>query len=175
VHGVFALRDKQGQSVERITLKAGSSVKLLSTPPKEFRSVSSPPLSRAGDPHVNAYRLSSTMVAAKTSGVREPGTSLTFDRKSQSFMVAKETMQENKNAPELRAFNNRIGNVQTHAGSGRGFSGGSFHGSGSSGSRGGTSGGSHSGGGGGFHGGGSSGGGGSHGGGGGGGGGGGHH
>ena len=138
VHGVFAIRDKQGQSVERISLEAGSSIKLLSTPPKEFRSVSSPTLSRAGDPHVNAYRLAGTMVAAKSSAVREPGTTLTFDHKSQSFMVAKQVMQANKNAPELRAFNSRIGNTQTHAGSARGFGGGGSH--------------SSSGGGGGFHG-----------------------
>jgi hypothetical protein len=176
VHGVFAIHGKQGQSVERITLEAGGSIKLLSTP-KEFRSVPSPTLSRAGNPHVNAYRLASTMVAAKSSGVREPGTSLTFDRRSQSFMVAKQVMQENKNAPELRAFNSRIGNTQTHTSSARGFGGGGSHSSG--GGSGGS--GSHSGGGGGgFHGSssGSGGGGGSHssgGGGGGAGGGGGHH
>jgi hypothetical protein len=173
-HGVFAVHGKQGPSVERITLQAGSSIKLLSTPPKEFRSVSSPPLSRAGDPHVNAYRLASTMVAGKSSSVRGPGTSLTFDHRSQSFMVAKQVMQENKNAPELRAFNSRIGNTQTHTGSARGFGGSGSHSS-SGGFRGGTSGGSHSGGsGGGFHGGGG-GGGGSHSSGGGGGGGGGSH
>jgi hypothetical protein len=175
-HGVFAIHGKQGQSVERITLQAGSSIKLLNTPPKEFRSVSFPPLSRAVDPHVNAYRLASTTVAGKSSSVRGPETRLTFDHRSQSFMVAKQVMQGNKNAPELRAFNSRIGNTQTHAGSARGFSGSGSHSSSSGGFRGGTSGGSHSsGGGGGFHGGGS-GGGGSHGGGGGGaGGGGGHH
>lgn len=180
-HGVFAIHGKQGQSVERVTLKAGSSIKLLDAP-KEFRNVSSRPLTRAGDPHVNAYRLAGTMVAAKSSGGREPGTSLTFDRRSQSFMVAKQVMQENKNAPELQAFNSRIGNTQTHAGSARGFGGSGSHGStGSSGSHsGGGGGGFHggsSGGGGGFHGGSSGGGGGgSHGGGGGGaGGGGGHH
>jgi hypothetical protein len=162
-HGVFAIHGKQGQSVERITLEAGSSIKLLSTPPKEFLSVPSPTLSRAGDPHVNAYRLASTMVAAKSSGIREPGTSLTFDRRSQSFMVAKQVMQENKNAPELRAFNSRIGNTQTHASSARGFGGGGSHSSsGGSGSHGGGGfHGSSSGGGGGFHGS-SSGGGGSH-------------
>jgi hypothetical protein len=168
-HGVFVIHGKQ--SVERITLNAGSNIKLLNTPPKEFRSISSPALSRAGDPHVNAYRLAGTMVAAKSSGVRKPGTTLTFDHRSQSFMVAKRVMQENKNAPELRAFNNRIGNTQTHTGSARGFGGSGSHSSNGGGSRGGTSGGSRSGGG--FHGGG----GGSHGGGGGGGagGGGGHH
>jgi FecR protein len=163
-HGVFAIHGKQ--SVERITLGAGSNIKLLNTPPKEFRSISSPALSRAGDPHVNAYRLAGTMVAAKSSGIRELGTTLTFDHKSQSFMVAKQVMQANKNAPELRAFNSRIRNTQTHAGSARGFGGSGSHSSNSGGSRGGTSGGgSHgSGGGGGFHGGGSSGGGGFHGG-----------
>jgi hypothetical protein len=147
VHGVFAIRDKQGQSVERISLDAGSKIKLLQAPPKEFRSLSSPPLSRAGDPHVDAHRLGSTLVASKDSGIREPGTRLTFDHKSQSFMVAKQVMLENKNAPELRAFNSRIGNVQTHAASARGFSaGGGSHGSGFHGVSGG---GSHSGGGGG--------------------------
>jgi hypothetical protein len=156
-HGVFAIHGKQ--SVERITLNAGSSIKLLNTPPKEFRSVSSPALSRAGDPHVNAYRLAGTMVAGKSSSIRGPGTSLTFDHRSQSFMVARQVMQENKNAPELRAFNSRIGNTQTHAGSGRGFGGSGSHSS-SGGFRGGTSGGSHSSGsGGGFHGGGGGGGG----------------
>ena len=176
-HGVFAIHGKQGESVERVALKAGSNIKLLDTPPKEFRSIS-PPLSRAGDPHVSTYRLAGTMVAAKISGVREPGTTLTFDHKSQSFMVAKQDMQENKNAPELRAFNSRIGNTQTHTGSARGFGGSGSHNGSGGGSRGGSSGGSHSGGGsgGGFHGGGGGGGGGgSHGGGGGGAGGGGSH
>ena len=151
VHGVFAIHGKEGQSVERITLEAGGSIKLLSTPPKEFRSVPSPTLSRTGDPHVNAYRLASTMVAAKSSGVREPGTSLTFDRRSQSFMVAKQVMQENKNAPELRAFNSRIGNTQTHASSARGFGGGGSHSSSGGGGAGGSFHGGSSGGGG-FHG-----------------------
>ncbi|HEY1993241.1 MAG TPA: FecR domain-containing protein [Edaphobacter sp.] len=162
VHGVFAIRDKQGQSVERISLDAGSKIKLLQAP-KEFRGLSSPPLSRAGDPHVDAHRLGSTLVASKDSGIREPGTRLTFDHKSQSFLVAKQVMLENKNAPELRAFNSRIGNVQTHAGSGRGFSGGGgshgsgFHGAGGGGSHsGGGGGGSHVGGGGGGGGGGGS-------------------
>jgi hypothetical protein len=175
VHGVYALQDKQGHSVERISLDAGSKMKLLDAPPKEFRSVSFPPLSRAGDPHVNAYRLAGTTVAGKASVVHEPGTSLTFNQKSQSFMIAKQTMQGNKNAPELRAFNTHLGNAQTHTASGRGFSGGGSHGSSSGGHSGGGGGGSHGGGssgGGGSHGG-SSGGGGSHGGGGGGGGG--HH
>jgi hypothetical protein len=176
VHGVFAIHDKQGQSVERIHLDAGSKIKLLNAPPKEFRNVYSPTLSRSADPHVDAHRLGSTLPVSKGSGIREPGTRLTFDRKAQSFMVAKQVMQENKNAPELRAFNSRIGNVQTHAASARGFSaGGGSHGSGFHGVSGG---GSHSGGGGGgshIGGGGGGGGGGSHGGGGGASSGGGHH
>jgi hypothetical protein len=116
-HGVFLISDKQGQPVERVDLDPGSKIKLLDTTPKQFRAVPFPPLSPAGDSSVEAYRLGDALPVGKSSGVREAGTRLTFDHKSQSFMVARQDMPGGRSALQLEALNNRIGNIQGRVGS----------------------------------------------------------
>jgi hypothetical protein len=149
VHGVFAIGGK-GRSAERIDLDSGAEVRVLKTPPKEFRTAYSMPLSRADDPRVEVHRIGTTLAAIKGSGMKEDAARLTFNLKSQSFMLAKQEMQGVKGSPEFRAFNGHIGNIQGRSESFGGrseFSGGSGGASRSSGggfSSG--SGGSHSGG-----------------------------
>ncbi len=165
-HGVFALSGKHGDHVEPISLDSSSEVKVLNTVPKEFRNAYFTPLSRAAEPMLDAHRMGDKLSGIKE-GVSEPGVRISFDHKSQSFMLAKQDLGGRSTAG-LEAFNGRIGNIQGHAagfnGSGRSFgggasggsgrssggvsSGGGFHGGGTIGGGGGSGGASHGGGGG---------------------------
>jgi hypothetical protein len=134
VHGVFALSGKQGDHVEPISLDSSSEVKVLKTVPKEFRNAYFTPLSRAAEPMLDAHRMGDKLSGFKQ-GFREPGVRISFDHKSQSFMLAKQDLGGRSTAG-LEAFNGRMGNIQGHvagfSGSGRSFGGGASGGSGRS-------------------------------------------
>jgi hypothetical protein len=191
VHGVYALTGKHQSSVEWARLDASHEVKLLSTPPKQFRTANAPVLVRAANPVVQAHHLQDVLVARKAADVKVTGTRLNFDHRTQSFMLDKHDSVGSRSNAERTVFNNHINSIQARVGTvdghgnysmhgasfggGSSHAGGDFNGGGGSHSGGGFSGGgSHSGGGFSGGGGGSHGGGGSSGGSGGGGGGGGH-
>lgn len=182
-HGAFVLGEK-GKSVQRVMLDSNHEVKVLDNAPKEFAKPYFEALAKADEPRVEVHRLNEPLIAGKGNG-----TTLAFDHKSQSFMLARQVTQGNKTTTEMRPYGGLAGDLQARVegmnargnystrsssgasggysgggGSARGGSSGSARGGGYSG---GASGGSR-GGGGGFSGGGGGGGGGSHGGGGGG-------
>jgi FecR protein len=168
VHGVYALTGKHQSSVEMTRLDASHEVKLLSSPPRQFRTADVPVLVRAANPVVQAHHLQDVLVARKASDVKMTGTRLSFDHRSQSFMLDKHDAMGSRSNAERALVNNHIGSIQARLGSvdghgnysthGGSFGGGSSHAGG--GISGGSSGGGGSHGGGGF----SGGGGGSHGG-----------
>src|SRR6202042_311522 len=98
-HGVFALHDKQGHSVEWVNLHQESQLKLLDTPPKQFRAAISPALSRTASPQVEAHRVGETPSSRKDIAARDAGTRLTFNQKSQSFLIDRHTMPGTKGDP----------------------------------------------------------------------------
>ena len=167
-HGAFEVRDK-GRTVERVMLDPGREIKVLQSAPKEFAKPYFAALAKADEPRVEVHRINEPLVAGKGAGPV-----LAFDRKSQSFLLARQVTQGNKTTTETTPFNGTRGNLQaraegadahgnystrTYAGGSGGFSG--RGGGGGGGARGGSSGGSASGGsrGGGYSGGGSAGGG----------------
>jgi hypothetical protein len=164
---VFAVSNRNGLSVEPVKFEAGRPIEFLQSPPREYRSANLPPLSRADDPHLEARQIKDAL-GSKGAPVKA-GVPLTFDHKSQSFMMAKQVMRGDRSVTVPAPINSRGGNLQSRAfsygggGSYRGGGGASSYGGGSRGGGSSSGGGSHGGGGGG-----SSGGGGSHGGGGGG-------
>jgi hypothetical protein len=169
VHGVYALTDKHQHSVEWTHFDSGHEFKLLSSPPKQFRNADSPVLVRAANPVVQAHHLQDVFAARKAAGVKMTGTRLSFDHRTQSFMLDRHDSAGSKNNVERAVFNNHINGIQARLGSvdghgnysmhGGAFAGGGSHAGAGSHSGGGFSGaGSH--GGGGFSGGGSHGGGG---------------
>jgi hypothetical protein len=176
VHGVYALTDKHQHSVEWTRLDTSHEVKLLANPPKQFRTAAVPVLARAGNPLVQAHHLQDVLVARKATDMKMTGTRLSFDHRTQSFMLAKHDSMGSRSSAERTLVNNHINSIQARTGSvdthgnysmhsgsfgGGGFhAGGGFSGGGSSHSGGGFSSGGASHGGGGF----SGGGGGSHGG-----------
>jgi hypothetical protein len=163
-HEAFTVTRKGAFSVERASLDSGARVKVLDEPPRGLRAEYHPPLARASDPAPEIHR--SDTLLAKGSGLREPGTRLTFDHHSQSFTLGKTAMLGSHNMAQLQSFNRGISNIQSRPGgeaAHSGFSGGGNHsaGGGSGGavahsSGGSSSGSSHGGGGGGASGGGGS-------------------
>jgi FecR protein len=147
-HGVFQTSGRKGESVERVAFNPNTPVKVLNGTPKEFRAAYYPPLQRAETPRLEAHLIKD---GGKNAIAKSPGTAITFNHKTQSFMVARQVTIGNRNTTVTEHFGGRGSNAQTHAGGGSSNGGsGSRAGGGSSGSHG-TSGGS-SGGGGGSHG-----------------------
>ena len=146
---VFAVNDKNGFAVERTRFDANMPIEDLKTPPKEFRSAFFPPLARADEPHMTTYAVKD--VLGNKGVVKAVGIPLSFDHKSQSFLMARQVTQGGKSVTVMAPVTNRGGNLQARGGSVSG--GGSYHGGGSSGSGGShaSGGGSSSGGGGGSH------------------------
>jgi hypothetical protein len=147
-HGVFVPIEKQHGTLERVAFNPGTSLKLLGGPPKEFAQLERPALERADEPRLEAH-LSKDGIG-KGGGLHPGGTPITFDHKSQSFLLAHSVTQGGKTVTIAEHFGG--GSTGGHAGNG-GFAhsgGGSFGRSGGGGS-GGSSHGGGSGGGGGGH------------------------
>jgi len=144
---IFAVNDKQGLSVEPVKVDSAHPVHVLSAPPKEFRAVVVPTLSRADAPHVEAHMIKDGSGVKSTLAKGGGGIPLSFDHRSQTFGTAGPVMQGNRATSSFAPITNHGGNLQGHASP---FSGG-YRGSGGSGvsHSGGSissSGGSHSGG-----------------------------
>ncbi|MGA3136479.1 MAG: FecR family protein [Terracidiphilus sp.] len=140
---VFAVNDKKGLSVERVKFDPERPIESLNSPPREFRNAYFPPLSRADEPHLAAHQLEDGF-ASKGALAKATGIPLSFDHKSQSFMMAKQVMQGNTSVTVMAPMTNRSGNLQARGGS---FAGGHVGFSGGGGSRGGGGSGGFSGGG----------------------------
>jgi hypothetical protein len=166
---VFAVSNRNGLSIEPVRLETGRPIEFLESPPREYRNPYLPPLSRAADPRLEAHSIKDVF-GSKAALVKPAGIPLSFDHRSQSFMMTKQVMRGDKSVTVAAPITSRGENLQSRApsygggGSYRGGGGSSFSGGGSRGGGSSSGGSSHGGGGGG-----SSGGGGSHGGGGGGG------
>ena len=162
-HGLYALTDHK-QGVERVRFDPSEHVKVLANAPKAFQKDYFTPLQRADAPRAEAHPMHEAMLASKEGGpMKAAGTPITFDHKSQSFMMERQVMQGGKMSTVSEPVGGRNGNLQARGGDGGGFNrggGGSYSGggtrSGSSGysggggggSRGSSSGGGYSGGGG---------------------------
>jgi hypothetical protein len=147
---VFAVNPKNPLGIERIRPEPERPVELVKTPPKEFRTAHLPPLPKADEPRMMAHQVRDVL-GGKTAIVKAPGIPLSFDHKSQSFLMAKQVVQGSRTTTVMAPMTNHGGNLQAHAGSyggGSGFSGGGSHGGSASGG-GSSGGGSHGGGGGG--------------------------
>jgi hypothetical protein len=148
---VFAVNRSNGLTIERVKLDPDRPIEMLNTPPREFRAAFVPPLPRASEPRLAVHPMKDVF-ASKGNLARAAGIPLSFDHKSQTFMMARQGMQGNHGSTTSFApITNRSGNLQ---GGTSGFSGGGYRGGsggtygGSSGARAGggsSSGGSHSG------------------------------
>jgi len=134
---VFAINGKNGLRAEPVKLDPERPIEALKEPPREFRSALFPPLVRADEPHMGMHAMKD--VLENKGAVKTAGIPLSFDHKSESFLMAKQVTQGGKSVTVMAPVNNRGGNLQARGGSFSG--GGSYHGGGS-----GATGGSHGGG-----------------------------
>ncbi len=139
---VLAVDVKNGRYLERLQLGNEHPIELLKEPPREFRTAFAMPLPRANEPHMEAHQLKDLAVAKAT-----PGTPITFNAKSQNFMMPHQVMQGGHPISVVAPISNRSGDLQSHSGVFNGAIG--SHGSFGGGYHGGASGGSFHGGGGG--------------------------
>ncbi len=162
-HEFFAVSGKDGLTVERVKVDPGHAVEVLASAPKEFQDAESFYLARADAPHMQAFRMNNAFSRNGDGRARTGGIPLSFDHKSQSFLMASQVIQGGKSVTVMQPVSNRGGDLQARGGgnSSGGSRGGSSGGSGSrsgggssGGGRGGSSGSSSSSGGGGHSGGG---------------------
>ncbi len=145
-HGVFQTSGKKGESVERVAFNPSTPVKVLNGTPKEFRAQYYPPLQRAETPRLEAHLIKNGLGPGKNAIAKSPGTAITFNHRTQSFMVARQVTIGNRTTTVTERFGGRGSSTQMHAGGGSSNGGsGSRAGGGSSGSHS-TSGGSSGGG-----------------------------
>jgi len=153
---VFVVRNRDGLSIERTKLDAAIPIETLEAPPKEFRDAYQPLLHAAEVPRMEAHSMKEVAGVGKGGVQRTESVPLTFDHKTESFMMARQVMLGNKSVSVMTPISNRAGTLQARGGGySSGYSGGSRSAGGSSGgSRGGgggnisSGGGSHGGGGG---------------------------
>lgn len=142
-NALFAFNNKNTRIIERIELPTAHPIELLKQPPKEFREMDLPVLPHAEVPHMTAHQIADLTVA-RGAPIR-PGTPITFNNKSQSFMMAHQEMHDGRSVTVNAPMTNHTGNLQSRSGGING-GGGGWHGGGSSGGYHGSSGGSSSGG-----------------------------
>ena len=152
-NAVFVVDNKNGRVTERIEFPTEHQFALLKEAPKEFRNTNMPSLPHAEAPRMTAHQLGDLNVA-KGLPMR-PGVPITFNDRSQSFMMARQEMHGGHPVTVNAPISNHSGSLQARAGGytgGGGWHGGSVGGGASHGTGGGGSvsagGGSHGGGGG---------------------------
>ena len=91
-HDVYALDDKKGETVERLTFDPKEKVDVLPEPPKEFRKPEPIPLAHAEEPAIAAHELNS-----RVSNTPGAGSMLHFDKKSQGFVVVRSAPEPGHN------------------------------------------------------------------------------
>jgi hypothetical protein len=144
---IFELGDKKGTIVRPITYDPARPLEVLKNPPKEFREEHLAPLAKAEAPHLEAHMMKD-LHAGKDVMAKTAGIPLSFDHKSQSFMMPRQVMQGNKSVTVMAPITNRGGDLQARGGYSGGGGGRGSSGIGGGGSRsGGGSGSSSSGGG----------------------------
>jgi FecR protein len=156
---VFAVNKGAQPGLERFRFENPNAIEELKSPPKEFSKVFLPPLARVETPALTARMLKSPGNVAKGEPVRSGAVPLSFDHKTQSFLMAKEVTHGERSTTVMAPVSNHSGNLQAHV---PGYGGGGYRGSSGGGGGGYRGGGAGSGSGGGSHGASSGGGGGSH-------------
>ena len=129
----FVVDSKNGHILEHVALDNAHPIQLLKEPPREFRAVAPMPLPRAADPKMEVHQLKPTAIASGAAP-RPVGIPITFDHRSQSFMMPNHALEGSRPATSFRSggsgmvpITNRGGDLQSHSGVYNGSSG--FHGS----------------------------------------------
>lgn len=118
--GIVHPLDGHGTKVEMLSYSGSNHVKVLGSAPREFRQDGFVPLQRADTPHAEARVLRASAGDGKVAQT----TPITFDSKSQSFMVSQRATLNapTGNSMRMEPIGGRNSSVQVHANSGGGGS-----------------------------------------------------
>jgi hypothetical protein len=162
-HGIFAANNKNGQPVERVRFDPSRSIVSLNATPREFRKPYIASLSRAEEPRMEVRPMREAFSKSENN-MRAASIPISFDHKTQSFMMTRQEMHGNRSVAVTAPVNNYSGNLQARGsgysgsanrsggysggynGGGGGYSGGGGHPSGGGGYSGGGGGGNSGGG-----------------------------
>lgn len=122
-NAVFAVDNKNGRVIERVEFPVEREFGLLKEAPKEFRNTDLA-LPHAEAPHMSAHALGDLNVA-KGAPIR-PGVPITFNNKSESFMMARQEIHGGHPVTVNAPITNHTGSLQARAGGYTG--GGGWHG-----------------------------------------------
>ena len=128
--GIFRVTGKNGEPVERVAFEQDQPLKLLDEAPKEFRNPEIAPLKSAETPQAFARSVYSVATAfrsatpLKGAPVAKPtaerafaagdrGTPINFDRKSQTFTVARPTSEGGRQTTVVQSLGGGGGNVRS--------------------------------------------------------------
>jgi hypothetical protein len=131
--GIFQVTGKHGESIERINFEEDKPLKLMTEAPKEFRNPDLGPLKSAETPHATAHSVFSVAAAVTIANplrgnqiakptaergfvARDPGTPINFDRKSQTFSVARPTSEGGRQTTVVQSLGGEGGNVRSGVG-----------------------------------------------------------
>jgi len=122
---LFAVVPKSGGWEGPVKFDPNRPIALMKEPPREFRGNPMPLLAKADEPHAVAHSIkdagASKELAANPGAVARPmGVPITFDHKSQSFMLARQEMRGGQSVTVNRPIGNQSGSLQWHA---EGFAG----------------------------------------------------
>jgi len=127
LHPDVSRKDGAG-SVERIAYNEGQKVKLLDEAPRAFRNEAPVALERAEEPHAVAFRLAGGVGENKDSSqvalARPAGVPVTFDHKSQSFMIAQTVARGGVTRTVAEPIGGRSSSLQMHSAGSGAYSGG---------------------------------------------------
>ena len=129
---VFVVNNRKGLGMELARLDPALPVKMLDEPPKEFNKAFYPALAHAETPQMELAPMMDALFGINREQTRAAGVPLSFDHKSQSFMMERQVMQGSKSVTVAAPINNSSGSLQSRADHFSG-GGGGYHGSGSSG------------------------------------------
>ncbi len=110
-HGVFTFNGKQGESVQRVAFSPATPVKVLDSGPKQFRSAFYTPLQPAAAPQPIAHIAGpapSSIAAGKQLASRPVGTPITFDHKTQSFVMVRPLVVGGQTAMATQRFGGQV-------------------------------------------------------------------
>jgi hypothetical protein len=113
-HAIYPVKSP---TLERASLEENKLVKLLDGPPREFRRESIVPLPPAEAPHLEAHTLLQAYMGEKPGALSKgpaSGVAITFDHKSQSFMLARQVETDGKIKTVSEPVTGRVGGMQPH-------------------------------------------------------------
>lgn len=127
---VFAVNDKGDRRIAPAEPVGARQFQVLNQPPRGFREPAERPLARVEAPRMTAQQLRA-VAGARDASSRVAGVPITFDHKSQSFLMQQQAMRSGRSVTVMAPINNRTGNLQSHSvgfGGGPGMHGGAVAG-----------------------------------------------